>query len=201
MPKQVLLIVDVQNDFCEGGSLEIKEAKEIIPTINNLMDKFDLIIATQDWHPWNHVSFASQHKHKKPFDTITLDGITQVLWPDHCIQGTNGSNFHKLLDTNKFHYIVRKGYRRSIDSYSAFFENDGITPTYLENLFKPTDDFVIYVCGLALDYCVKFTASDARKIGCNTYVILDACKSISDSDVVVQELNKKGIKTILSKDI
>ncbi|MBN2554172.1 MAG: bifunctional nicotinamidase/pyrazinamidase [Spirochaetales bacterium] len=173
-----LLVVDVQVDFCPGGNLPVPEGEEVVPVINRLMRHFRRIAATQDWHPRDHVSFASNHPGSSPFETIHTKEGEQILWPDHCVQGTAGSEFHPDLDTLPFDLILRKGTDPKLDSYSAFFENDHETSTglhfYLEGLKIDT----VYVVGLALDVCVFYTVMDALKLGYRSVVVEDACRGI-----------------------
>jgi nicotinamidase/pyrazinamidase len=163
---RTLIVTDVQNDFCKGGALEVPGGDEVVPIINELMRRYDFVVLTQDWHPADHLSFASQHAGKKHLDTVQFSYGPQVLWNDHCVQGTRGAEFHPALDTDRAHAIVRKGFRRSVDSYSGFFENDKKTPTGLHGLIRSAGDSdnpggKVHVCGLALDYCVWETAKHA----------------------------------------
>lgn len=187
-----LIIVDIQNDFCEGGKLAVPDADSIIPYVNSLQNEFNTIILTQDWHPKDHKSFASQHD-RKPFTQIEMSYGNQILWPDHCIQGTKGSEFHKDLNTTKANMIIRKGYRKSIDSYSAFFENDKKTSTGLNGFLKDLKIKNIFLCGLALDYCVLYSAIDAKKLGFLPTVISKCCKSINNDE------SEKAAKKILNQ--
>jgi nicotinamidase/pyrazinamidase len=175
--KRALLISDLQNDFCAGGSLAVNGADSIIPLINALSPLFDKVIAIQDWHPANHVSFARTH-HRQPHDVICVDGIEQVLWPVHCVPGTHGAAFHKDFNTNDVDLILRKGSDPRIDSYSAFLENDKMTETGLHYYLKGLHLDTVYLCGLATDYCVYFSAMDAKHFGFDTHVIIDAMKGI-----------------------
>ena len=177
-----LLIIDVQNDFCSGGALAVPDAEAILPLINKLSDQFQNVVLTQDWHPAQHSSFASEHDEKNPFDTITLPYGEQTLWPDHCIQGSDGARFHPELSTDAARLIIRKGFRRSIDSYSAFFENDHTTDLGLTGYLR-TQNIKRLVCvGLAFDYCVRFSAIDARQQGFDVCVVSDACRGINADD-------------------
>ena len=185
-----LIIVDVQNDFCEGGKLSVPNANKIIPIINEVQKKFKTVILTQDWHPKKHKSFASQHN-KEPFSEINMYYGRQTLWPDHCIQGTKGAEFHKCLDTKKSNIIIRKGFRENIDSYSAFFENDRETNTGLDGFLKDLKIKNIFLCGLAFDYCVFYTALDAKKLGFTPTIISKCCQSIDNN-----ESKKKAIETL-----
>ena len=160
----VLLVIDVQKDFCPGGALAVNGGDRIIPLINKIMEKFERVVATQDWHPVEHTSFAVNHKGKKVLDTVAVHGITQVLWPEHCVQGTEGADFHPDLEKRYFNLILRKGMNPELDSYSAFFENDKTTSTGLEYYLKGLGLSHVYICGLATDYCVYYSAMDALKL-------------------------------------
>lgn len=173
-----LLIIDVQNDFCQGGSLAVPDADSILPQINALSPCFKNVVLTQDWHPSGHGSFASQHSGKQPFDNITMAYGEQTLWPDHCVQGSNGAQLHPQLDTDAAQLILRKGFRTAIDSYSAFFENDHSTATGLSSYLTERRIRRVFCVGLALDYCVRFSALDARKCGFDAVVIEAACRGI-----------------------
>jgi len=173
-----LLIVDVQNDFCPGGALAVPKGDEVVPVINRLAARFDNVVLTQDWHPRGHASFASSHPGKKPFETIDLAYGKQVLWPDHCVQGTRGAAFHANLHTEKAQLVVRKGFHRDIDSYSAFLEADRETTTGLAGFLKEKGFRQLFVCGLATDFCVAWTALDGRATGFEVTVIEDACRAI-----------------------
>lgn len=175
---KALIIVDVQNDFVPGGKLPVPEGDKIIERINKLQEKFDLVVATQDWHPANHKSFASQHEGKNDFDIIDLDGIQQTLWPDHCIQGTKGAEFHKDLNTNKVEAIFRKGTNPLIDSYSGFFDNNRKKATGLDSYLKSHQVTSVFVCGLAADYCVYYTAMDALSLGYESTILDESTKAI-----------------------
>ncbi len=201
--KKALIIVDPQNDFI-NGSLQVPNASEIIPIINNIdKSQFDLIILTQDFHPVNHKSFASQHEGKKVFETIKLNGIDQVLWPDHCVQNTLGSFFHKDLNLNMHNlYIFKKGMNPEMDSYSAFYENDHNTSTGLTDFLKAHDIDATFICGLAIDYCVKYTAIDSVKDGFSTFVILDASRGIAvNLSETILEMVNCGITPIDSTEL
>ena len=176
--QEVLLVVDVKNDFCPGGALAVPQGDEIVPVINRLARRFAHMVLTQDWHPPGHLSFASAHPGKRPFETIDLEYGAQTLWPDHCVQGTAGAGFHPGLDIPQLELIIRKGYRSGIDSYSAFRENDRKTPTGLAGYLRERSFERITLCGLALDYCVFFSAIDAREAGFAVTVALDACRGI-----------------------
>ena len=178
MPGTCLVVVDVQNDFMPGGALAVPRGDEVVPEINRLAARFENVILTQDWHPRGHVSFASSHPGKEPFETIELPYGSQVLWPDHCVQGTAGAAFHPDLNLTKAHLVIRKGHHRDIDSYSAFLEADRETTTGLAGYLKERGFRKLYVCGLATDFCVAWTALDARAAGFDTTVIEDACRAI-----------------------
>ena len=173
-----LIVIDVQNDFCPGGALAVAEGDRIIPQINAMMGDFDATILTQDWHPQGHSSFASSHAGKAPFDMIDMPYGSQVLWPDHCVQGTGGADFHADLNTDAADMIIRKGYNPDIDSYSAFFENDHKTPTGLEGYLRTRGITTLTMVGLATDFCVHFSAVDAAKLGFDVTVLEGACRAI-----------------------
>ncbi|MVO15517.1 bifunctional nicotinamidase/pyrazinamidase [Parasedimentitalea huanghaiensis] len=174
---KALLVVDVQNDFCPGGALAVPGGDAIVPVINQMMAHYETVILTQDWHPQGHSSFASSHSDKSPFDTTPMPYGVQVLWPDHCVQGTNGAAFHADLRTDA-DLIIRKGFRPQIDSYSAFFENDQSTPTGLFGYLKERNIKDLTLVGLATDFCVAFSALDAVRLGFSVKVELDACRAI-----------------------
>lgn len=172
-----LIVIDVQNDFCPGGALAVAGGDEIVPGINALMDEFAAVILTQDWHPEGHSSFASQHPGKAPLDMVEMDYGPQVLWPDHCIQGSAGAAFHPGLRQDA-DLIIRKGFRPGIDSYSAFFENDHETPTGLEGYLRTRGLTRLTLVGLATDFCVNYSAVDAARLGFDTTVRTDLCRAI-----------------------
>ncbi len=176
--EDVLIVVDVQNDFCPGGALAVPQGDEIIPIVNGLAARFRNVVLTQDWHPLGHSSFASSHHGKKPFDTVPMEYGPQVLWPDHCVQDTPGAEFHRALRAPHAALIVRKGFRRAIDSYSAFFENDRKTPTGLTGYLRERGLTRLFLAGLAFDFCVRYSAEDARRQGFDSFVIEDACRGI-----------------------
>ncbi len=176
--QDALLIVDVQNDFCPGGALAVPGGDEIVPAVNRLAAEFGHVILTQDWHPRGHASFASSHPGKHPFETVELPYGQQILWPDHCVQGTQGAAFHAGLDVPQAELVVRKGFRSAIDSYSAFRENDHRTPTGLAGYLKERGFERITLCGLALDFCVFFSAIDGREAGFEVSVVTTACRGI-----------------------
>lgn len=175
---EALIVIDVQNDFCPGGTLAVPGGDEIVPVINAMLNRFPVRVFTQDWHPANHASFASQHADKAPFEMIEMPYGPQVLWPDHCVQGSDGALFHPSLKTDPADLIVRKGFRREIDSYSAFFENDHTTPTGLEGYLRSRGVERLRMVGLATDFCVHFSAVDAAKLGFGVTVELSACRAI-----------------------
>lgn len=174
----VLLVVDVQNDFCKGGNLAVPDGDAVVPVINRLGQRFRHIVLTQDWHCPGHSSFASEHPGRQPFETIAACYGEQVLWPDHCVQGTPGAAFHAGLDVAHAELIVRKGFRAAIDSYSAFYENDKKTPTGLRGYLEERGFRRIFLVGLALDFCVRYSAEDAVGAGFDAVVIEDACRAI-----------------------
>jgi nicotinamidase/pyrazinamidase len=175
---KALIIVDIQNDFTQGGALEVPDGAEIIPGVNALQSEYDLIVATQDWHPPAHKSFASNHTGQKAFDRILLDGLEQVLWPNHCIQGTPGAEFHPHLDLQRVEAIFRKGMNPDIDSYSGFYDNGHRKSTGLAGYLREREVTDVHVCGLAGDYCVYFTAKDSIREGFSTTVIENLTRSI-----------------------
>ncbi|MBV0913421.1 bifunctional nicotinamidase/pyrazinamidase [Anianabacter salinae] len=175
---EALIVIDVQNDFCPGGALAVTGGDEIVPGINALLDEFSVRVFTQDWHPAGHSSFASQHAGKSPFDTTEMPYGTQVLWPDHCVQGTQGAAFHEGLNLEPADLILRKGFRPQIDSYSAFFENDHETPTGLEGYLRTRGVDTLTMVGLATDFCVNFSAVDAARLGFHVTVRQDLCRAI-----------------------
>ena len=174
----LLLVIDVQNDFCSGGALAVPDGEAVVPVINDLAGRFGHVVLTQDWHPGGHLSFASSHAGRQPFETTELDYGTQVLWPDHCVQGTSGAAFHADLALPQAELVLRKGFRPAIDSYSAFFENDQTTPTGLGGYLRERGLERVFLCGLATDFCVQFSALDARRLGFETVLIEDACRAI-----------------------
>jgi nicotinamidase/pyrazinamidase len=174
----VLLVVDVQNDFCRGGALAVPGGDEVVPVVNGLAARFPHVVLTQDWHPAGHRSFASAHPGKQPFDSITLAYGEQVLWPDHCVQDSDGAAFHSWLNIPHAELVLRKGYHSEIDSYSAFFENDRETPTGLTAYLRERGFARVFVAGLAFDFCVRYSAEDAHRMGFAVIVVEDACRGI-----------------------
>ncbi|ATI40707.1 nicotinamidase [Pacificitalea manganoxidans] len=175
---RALIVIDVQNDFCPGGALAVAEGDSVVPRINAMMAETGTVVLTQDWHPAGHGSFASSHEGKAPMETITLPYGEQVLWPDHCVQGSTGAAFHPGLRTDPADLILRKGTNPAIDSYSAFFENDRSTPTGLDGWLRTRGITTVTLAGLATDFCVQFSALDAVRLGFETEVALDACRGI-----------------------
>ena len=199
-----LLVIDVQNCFLPGGSLAVKDGDQVVPVINRLAKGFANVVMTQDWHTPGHVSFASSHGGKKPFETIDLAYGKQVLWPDHCVQGTDGASLSKDLSIPQAELIVRKGYHKDVDSYSAFTEADGKTTTGLAAWLKARKLQRLFIAGLATDFCVAWTALDARKAGFDAYVIEDACRGIDTQGSLAKawaDMAKAGVKRIQSSDI
>jgi nicotinamidase/pyrazinamidase len=179
--RDVLIVTDPQRDFCPGGALAVPEGDQIMPLVNRLARHFAHVVVTQDWHPPGYLSFASAHSGRKPFETIEVDYGPQTLWPDHCVQGTAGAAFHSALDIPHAELVIRKGYHPLIDSYSAFRENDGKTPTGLTGYLRERGLERVTLCGLATDFCVYFSAIDARKAGFETSLVLEASRAI-DAD-------------------
>jgi nicotinamidase/pyrazinamidase len=176
--RDVLLVVDIQNDFCPNGALAVPRGDEVVPVINQLAQRFAHVLLTQDWHPPDHLSFASAHPGRKPYDTIAVSYGPQILWPDHCVQGTPGAGFREDLRIAHAELVLRKGYHREIDSYSAFFENDRTTHTGLSGYLRERGFSRIFMAGLAFDFCVRYSAEDARREGFEVVVIEDACRGI-----------------------
>lgn len=200
---RALIIVDIQNDFLPGGTLAVANGNEIIPIINKIQCYFDLVIATQDWHPANHKSFVSNHPDRIVFETIDLNGTEQILWPEHCIQGSIGSDFAQDLNTHKITIIIRKGTNPEIDSYSGFYDNDKCNSTGLLGVLKDKKITEVYVCGLAADFCVYYTAKDAVANDFKTFFIEDASKAISieNFNSIKQSLIEKKVIFINSNDL
>jgi nicotinamidase/pyrazinamidase len=202
---KALIMVDLQNDFCRGGSLAVPDGDAIIPLANQLQSFFELIIATQDWHPRDHISFASNHPRRKVGDLITVDEQLQVLWPDHCIQDSKGAAFHPELEVTRVNKIIQKGTDKKIDSYSAFFDNEHLRSTGLADYLHEQGVKDIYIMGLATDYCVHDSCMDAIKLGFNVYCIEDACRGVglNEGDVAraLQQMQTAGVKLITLKDV
>lgn len=205
MNKSALLIVDMQKDFMPSGSLAVQGADTIIPCINELMPFFSLVIASKDFHPSYHVSFASSHKGKKVGDVIAVLGKQQVLWPDHCIQGTDGATIDPRIDIAKVHHFVHKGVNKEIDSYSTFFDNAHNMSTGLAEYLKKEGVEKLFLCGVATEYCVLYSALDALKMGFTVFVINDACKGIDlhqgDDNAALALMKKNGAFIIHSQEV
>ena len=203
--KKALILVDIQNDFLPGGALAVPEGDSIVPVVNRLQEKFDLILATQDYHPVGHSSFAASHTDKKPGEIIDLDGLTQILWPIHCVQGSGGAAFSENLDMSKVAKVFHKGENADIDSYSGFFDNGKRRKTGLEDYLRSKDVDTVYIVGLATDYCVKFTALDAVELGFETFVIKDATKAVNlqpgDFEKALEGMKKAGVNIVASADV
>jgi nicotinamidase/pyrazinamidase len=200
--RDLLLVVDIQNDFLPGGALAIPDGDAIVPVVNALARRFAHTALTQDWHPSGHLSFASSHPGRLPFDTIDLPYGSQVLWPDHCVQGSSGAQFSVELDIPQAELIVRKGYRREIDSYSAFCEADGRTPTGLAGYLRERGFARVFLAGLATDFCVAYSAVDARRLGFEVTVIEDACRAIDTSGSLAEawtRMNAAGVTRLTSR--
>ncbi len=199
---RALVIVDVQNDFMPGGALPARDGDEVVPVINRLQPRFDVVIATQDWHPPDHGSFASNHPGKKPGDVIDLHGLEQILWPDHCVQGSPGAELHPALDRTRIDKIVRKGTDPAIDSYSTFFDNGRRKSTGLEDDLRRRGVTDVYLAGLATDYCVLWSARDAVELGFRTHVVRDGCRGVDlrpgDSEHAFEAMRALGIEVITS---
>jgi nicotinamidase/pyrazinamidase len=174
----LLLVIDVQNDFCPGGALAVPDGDAVVPVINRLAERFAHIALTQDWHPIGHSSFATTHPGRAPFEVITMPYGAQTLWPDHCVQGTPGAGFHPRLDTQRAELVIRKGFRPEIDSYSAFYENDRSTPTGLAGYLRERGFGRVFLAGLATDFCVHYSAADARRLGFDVVLIEAGCRAI-----------------------
>lgn len=200
-----LIIVDLQNDFLPDGALPVPHGDEVIPLANELQRKFELVLGTKDWHPANHGSFAENHKGKKPGDRIILDGIEQILWPVHCVQNTRGAEFSPAFDTSRIAHVFHKGVDPLIDSYSTFFDNAHRRHTGLAHYLQERSIKDIYLLGLALDYCVKYSALDARQLGLNTHVVLDGCAGIDlepgDINRALNEMKCAGAKILKSSEL
>jgi nicotinamidase/pyrazinamidase len=203
-PHDVLLVIDVQNDFCPGGALAVPSGDEVIAPIHRIAPLFQHIVLTQDWHPSNHFSFAASHPGKEPYDSIELSYGTQTLWPSHCVQGTRGAEFHPALKLTQAELILRKGFRPQIDSYSAFFENDRSTPTGLAGYLRDRGLTRVFLAGLAYDYCVGYSALDARRLGLPAFILRDACRAIDLNGsvaVIEAEFASTGVSIIDSTEL
>jgi nicotinamidase/pyrazinamidase len=195
----VLVVTDVQNDFCPGGALAVEHGDEILSSVNELIRSHEHVVLTQDWHPADHASFASQHENRSPFEAVEFPYGPQILWPDHCVQGSFGAELHAGLAWTKAELIIRKGFHRSIDSYSAFFENDRKTPTGLGGYLRERGFRHVVLVGLAMDFCVGFSALDARQLGFSVTVVESACRAIDlegSLDRMKAEWRKAGVETV-----
>jgi nicotinamidase/pyrazinamidase len=209
MPRQqkprTLVITDVQIDFCPGGALPVAEGDRVVPLINRLQPRFDLVVATQDWHPADHGSFAANHPGRQVGERITLAGLPQVLWPVHCVQHSRGADFHPDLDRRRIGQVIRKGLDRDVDSYSGFFDNGHRRATALEGYLRTRDASDLYLCGLATDYCVKYTALDAVELGFPVFLIEDACRGVElhpgDIARAIDQMRAAGVKVVRSEEI
>ncbi len=204
MTQRALLLVDIQNDFLPGGALAVPHGDEVVPVANRLMPLFELVIATQDWHPADHGSFASQHPGQNVGDTISLNGLEQLLWPDHCVQDSPGADFATELQADRIQQVFQKGVDPAIDSYSGFFDNGQRRSTGLNEFLTQAAVEQVVVLGLATDYCVKFTALDSRRLGFETVVIEDGCRGVdlqpNDSQRAIEEMQSAGIVVSSSQD-
>ena len=202
---RALILIDIQNDFCQGGALEVRNGDEVVPVANETMKKFSLVVASQDWHPANHGSFAANHPWRRPGNVIELNGLEQILWPIHCVQGSFGAEFVRELDTSSFQKVFVKGTDPGIDSYSCFFDNGYLKPTGLGDYLKEKGVDEVYILGLALDYCVKYSVLDALELGFKTYLVIDGCRGVNleegDSEEAVSEMSEKGAIIVKSAEI
>ncbi len=203
--KRTLILVDIQNDFLPGGALAVPEGDQVVPVANCIMEKFDLVVATQDWHPPDHGSFASQHAGKNIGDFVDLNGVEQILWPDHCVQNTTGAAFAPGLNLDGIMHVVKKGMDRGIDSYSGFFDNDHAKATGLEDYLRRQEANDLWIMGLATDYCVKFSALDARRLGFNIAMIKEGVRGVEispgDCEKAIQEMREAGVNMISMNDL
>ncbi len=205
MSERALILVDLQNDFCPGGALQVARGDETIPIANRLQRHFDVVVATQDWHPPDHQSFAANHPGKQPYDVIELDGLPQVLWPMHCVQDGRGAEFHPVLDRRKLTKVFRKGTDPAIDSYSGFHDNGHRKSTGMGEWLRARGVQHIYVLGLATDYCVKFTALDGIADGFEVTLVADACRAVDlqpgDGDRAIEEMRDRGVVICTTGDL
>jgi nicotinamidase/pyrazinamidase len=200
----VLVVIDVQNDFCPGGALAVADGDAVVDVIHRIAPRFEHVVLTQDWHPAEHVSFASSHAGKNPFEQIELNYGPQTLWPAHCVEGTKGAEFHPALRLTKAELILRKGFHREIDSYSAFFENDRETPTGLAGYLEGRGLRRVFLAGLAYDYCVGYSALDARRLGLEAFVVKDGCRAIDldgSAATMEREFDREGVRVIESASL
>jgi len=202
---RALICVDIQNDFCPGGALEVEDGLAAAEVANQLMDRFDLVVATQDWHPANHKSFAAMHPWRRPGDVIELNGLEQILWPIHCVQGSFGAEFVRELRTDAFEKVFVKGTDPEIDSYSGFFDNGHRKATGLGDYLKGKGVEEVYIVGLALDVCVKFTVLDALELGFKTYLVKDGSRGVNlkptDSSRAIEEMQQKGSIIVTAAEV
>jgi nicotinamidase/pyrazinamidase len=205
MDMKALVIVDLQNDFVSGGTLEVPEGGQVVPVVNRLQQVFELVVATQDWHPLNHGSFAANHPGRSPGDVVDLAGFPQVLWPVHCVQGSLGADLVPDLDKTRIHKVFVKGTDPLVDSYSGFFDNGRQRSTGLGEFLQDTGVTQCYVLGLATDYCVKFTALDARRLGFSTFLVIDGCRGVGireeDIEHAFEEMREAGVEEIYSEEL
>ena len=197
--QDVLIVIDVQSDFCPGGALAVADGDAVVDVIHGVADRFEHIVLTQDWHPAGHSSFASAHAGKRPFETIELSYGTQTLWPDHCVQGSKGAEFHPALKLPRAELILRKGFRQRIDSYSAFFENDRVTPTGLAGYLEERGLNRVFFAGLAYDFCVGYSALDARRLALPAVILRDGCRAIDLNGSVARieaEFDQAGVMVV-----
>jgi nicotinamidase/pyrazinamidase len=195
----LLLVIDVQNDFCPGGALAVADGDAVVPVINRLAERFDHVVLTQDWHPAGHSSFATSHSGSAAFEAIDMPYGRQTLWPDHCVQGTSGAAFHPQLSADRAELVIRKGFRPAIDSYSAFYENDRRTPTGLAGYLRERGLRRIFLAGLATDFCVRYSAVDARQLGFTTVLIEAGCRAIDlagSLEAAWAEMNAAGVQRV-----
>ena len=203
-PGDLLVLIDIQNDFCPGGALAVPEGDQVVPIANRLAAHFRHVVLTQDWHPKNHRSFAAAHPGRQPFETVEMDYGPQVLWPDHCVQGTSGAAFHPDLAVTNAELVLRKGFRPAIDSYSAFFENDRKTPTGLAGYVAERGFRRVFLAGLATDFCVAYTAEHAGRCGLEAVVLLDGCRAIDQGaslDAALRRMRAAGVTFGASQDV
>jgi nicotinamidase/pyrazinamidase len=202
---RALIVVDLQNDFLPGGTLEVQGGDQVIPVINALMPSFELVVATRDWHPPDHGSFAENHEGKQPGDEMELNGLKQILWPTHCIQETPGAEFPETLDTARFLRVFDKGTDPGVDSYSGFFDNARRHDTGLNEFLKARGANEVYVAGLATDVCVRATALDAVDLGYTTHMVKDACRAVNlqpgDGEAAIHEMKHAGVRVVTSKEV
>ncbi len=200
-----LILVDLQNDFCPGGALPVPDGDRVVPVVNRLLPRFDLVVATQDWHPPDHGSFAANHPGRKVGEVIDLGGLAQVLWPVHCVQNTPGAEFHPGLDRRRIERVFRKGTDPAIDSYSGLFDNGRRKATGLDDFLRERQVADVFVCGLATDYCVKATAMDAAALGFRTHLIEDACRGVDlqpgDTAGAIAAMRAAGVAVVGSADV